>query len=76
MGRELVSVREFYGPAAEETGVVLRVRVDSEIKAKLVVNTEAAVARGVFGIPSFLLGDELWFGKERLRDAVEASQGE
>ena len=47
---------------------------DPDNKAKLVANTEAAVARGVFGIPSFLLGDELYFGKDRLRDVVEAAQ--
>ena len=47
---------------------------DADNKAKLVANTEAAVARGVFGIPSFFLGDELYFGKDRLRDVVEAAQ--
>ena len=47
---------------------------DPDNKAKLVANTEAAVARGVFGIPSFFLGDELYFGKDRLRDVVEAAQ--
>ena len=47
---------------------------DPEVKADLVASTEAAVARGVFGIPSFFLGDELWFGKDRLRDVVEAAE--
>ena len=47
---------------------------DPDNKAQLVANTEAAVARGVFGIPSFFLGDELYFGKDRLRDVVEAAQ--
>ena len=47
---------------------------DADNKARLVANTEAAVARGVFGIPSFLLGEELYFGKDRLRDVVEAAQ--
>ncbi len=49
---------------------------DPEIKARLVANTEAAVARGVFGIPSFLLGEELYFGKDRLRDVIEAATGD
>jgi 2-hydroxychromene-2-carboxylate isomerase len=49
---------------------------DPENKAKLVANTESAVARGVFGIPTFFLGDEMWFGKDRLRDCVEAATGE
>lgn len=44
---------------------------DPEVKAELVANTEAAVARGVFGIPTFFVGDEMFFGKDRL-DAVEA----
>lgn len=43
-----------------------------EVKAKLIANTERAVARGVFGAPSFFVGDEMWFGKDKLRDVEEA----
>jgi 2-hydroxychromene-2-carboxylate isomerase len=32
---------------------------------------EASVARGVFGSPSFFVGDELFFGKDRLREVEE-----
>ena len=39
---------------------------DPEVKVELVANTEAAVERGVFGIPTFFVGDEMFFGKERL----------
>jgi 2-hydroxychromene-2-carboxylate isomerase len=42
-----------------------------DVKARLAANTEAAVARGVFGVPTFFVGDEMFFGKERL-DQVEA----
>jgi 2-hydroxychromene-2-carboxylate isomerase len=42
-----------------------------EVKQRLVANTEASVARGVFGSPSFFVGDELFFGKDRLRDVEE-----
>ena len=42
-----------------------------EVKAALIANTEAAVARGVFGSPSFFVGDELFFGKDKLRDVEE-----
>jgi len=42
-----------------------------ENKAKLMANTEAAANRGVFGSPSFFVGDELFFGKDRLRDVEE-----
>lgn len=45
---------------------------DQAIKDKLAANTDAAVARGVFGIPSFFVGNELFFGKERLGQ-VEAA---
>ena len=35
-------------------------------------NTQAAFAAGAFGSPSFLVGGELYFGKDRLRDVEEA----
>jgi len=42
-----------------------------ENKQQLMANTEAAANRGVFGSPSFFVGDELFFGKDRLRDVEE-----
>ena len=36
------------------------------VKAELMANTQAAVDKGVFGIPSFIVEDELYFGKDRL----------
>jgi 2-hydroxychromene-2-carboxylate isomerase len=42
-----------------------------EVKAKLIANTEAAVARGAFGIPTFFVDGEIYFGKDRLRDVEE-----
>jgi 2-hydroxychromene-2-carboxylate isomerase len=39
---------------------------DAEVKAELTANTEAAVARGTFGIPTFFVGEEIFFGKDRL----------
>ena len=48
---------------------------DEAVKAELVASTENAVARGAFGVPTFFLGDEMWFGKDRLRDVVEAACG-
>ena len=42
-----------------------------EIKNQLLRNTSEAVERGVFGIPSFFVGPELYFGKDRLRDVEE-----
>jgi len=42
------------------------------VKSALIVNTDAAVSRGVFGIPTFFVGTEIYFGKDRLRDVEEA----
>jgi len=44
---------------------------DPEIKAQLIANTEAAVERGVFGIPTFFVGDEMYFGKDTLWQVEE-----
>lgn len=43
----------------------------AEVKQRLMDNTEKAVARGTFGIPTFFVGDEIFFGKDRLGE-VEA----
>ncbi|MGQ3100062.1 MAG: 2-hydroxychromene-2-carboxylate isomerase [Sphingopyxis solisilvae] len=64
-----LSVNGFDGPA------LLERTQEPEIKAKLVANTEAAVARGVFGIPTFFVGDEMFFGKDRLGQVEEALGG-
>jgi len=44
----------------------LRLSQDPEIKAKLIENTENAIARGCFGVPTFYVGEEMFFGKDRL----------
>jgi 2-hydroxychromene-2-carboxylate isomerase len=36
------------------------------------VNTEQLVARGPFGAPTFFVGEDIFFGKDRLRDVEEA----
>lgn len=41
------------------------------VKDKLAANTEASVARGTFGSPTFFVGNEMFFGKDRLRDVEE-----
>ncbi|TPG04906.1 2-hydroxychromene-2-carboxylate isomerase [Sphingomonas oligophenolica] len=43
-----------------------------EVKQRLLDNTQTAFEKGAFGSPSFLVGDELYFGKDRLRDVEEA----
>ena len=69
---------EVWAKALEQAGLPVAElaagAADPDNKAKLIANTEAAVARGVFGIPSFFIADELYFGKDRLRDVMEAAQ--
>lgn len=45
---------------------------EPEIKQRLKEDTAAAVARGLFGLPSFVVGDELFFGNDRLDFVEEA----
>jgi len=44
---------------------------DQEVKDRLFANTAAAVERGAFGMPTFFVGDEMFFGKERLVQVEE-----
>ena len=48
---------------------------EPEVKSALVANTEEAVARGVFGAPTFFVGDEMHFGQDRLEFVREALSG-
>jgi 2-hydroxychromene-2-carboxylate isomerase len=45
---------------------------DPVVKQRLLENTERSVARGTFGSPTFSVGEEMWFGKDRLGDVEEA----
>jgi 2-hydroxychromene-2-carboxylate isomerase len=51
---------------------VLAMTADETVKAALKENTEEAVQRGVFGAPSMFIGDQLFFGQDRLDFVLEA----
>jgi len=42
-----------------------------EIKDQLLQNTQRSVERGTFGAPTFFVGEEIFFGKDRLREVEE-----
>jgi 2-hydroxychromene-2-carboxylate isomerase len=44
---------------------------EQDVKDRLIANTQAAHEHGAFGIPSFLVGNELYFGKDKLRDVED-----
>jgi 2-hydroxychromene-2-carboxylate isomerase len=60
--------------AATELGVdanaVLTRAQSTEVKAALRSNTEEATALGIFGAPSFVVDGELFWGNDRLDDAL------
>ena len=44
---------------------------DPEVKNKLMELTQNAVDRGAFGSPTFFVGNEMFFGKDQLRDVED-----
>ena len=66
---------EALASALDEAGFggtwLLKSTQDAEIKQALIDNTEQAVERGVFGIPTFFVDGEIYFGKERLGQIEE-----
>jgi 2-hydroxychromene-2-carboxylate isomerase len=48
---------------------------EADVKARLIKNTQAAVERGAFGSPTFFVGNEMFFGKEQLREVEELVSG-
>ena len=44
---------------------------DPEVKAQLMANTQHAFERGAFGSPTFFVGDQMFFGKDRLADVEQ-----
>jgi 2-hydroxychromene-2-carboxylate isomerase len=61
--------------ALEESGLdgarLLERTQDPAVKDRLLQNTQKSVERGSFGSPTFFVGDEIFFGKDRLRDVEE-----
>lgn len=45
-----------------------------DIKDRLRSNTDEAVSRGAFGVPTFFVGDQLFFGQDRLNFVKQALQ--
>ena len=55
-----------------DPGALLAEAEDLQLKDALKRATEQAAERGVFGVPIMIVGDELFFGKDRL-DFVETA---
>ena len=58
--------------AGFDTAAFTALVADPEVKARLVATTEEAVSRGVFGAPTFFVGEQMFFGQDRLEFVREA----
>lgn len=65
-------VKDVLDKAGLDSAALLAKADDADVKAELVSNTEKAAARGAFGVPTFFVGDEIFWGKERLGQVAAA----
>ena len=57
--------------AALPTAKIIELIESKPVKDELIENTNRSVERGTFGSPTFYVGNEIFFGKDRLRDVEE-----
>ncbi len=74
MGDPVVIARVL-GNGGLDSTAILELSQSQPVKDELTANTQAAVDRGAFGIPTFFVDDEIFFGKERLGQVEEALAG-
>lgn len=65
-------VRDVLNKAGLDSSALLALAENPEVKAELIANTEAAAKRGAFGVPTFFVGEDMFWGKERLGQVEEA----
>jgi 2-hydroxychromene-2-carboxylate isomerase len=69
-----VAIKAFNASGLDAAKLFARAQ-ETEIKAKLIENTQSAVERGAFGSPTFFVGKDMFFGKEQLREVEELVSG-
>lgn len=65
-------IGEVWTAAGFDAAALLEKSQAPAVKAALAEKTGEAVARGIFGLPVFFVGEEMFFGKERLGQVAEA----
>jgi len=68
-------VAEVLTAAGFEPAQIMALAADPGVKQALIRNTEEAVARGVFGAPTFFVGGEMFWGQDRMDAVAEALAG-
>lgn len=67
---ETAAVREALSGLVADADATIAAALAPENKLRLRANTDAAAARGIFGAPTFFVGDEMFWGNDRLEDAL------
>ncbi len=68
---EIDQIRDTLINAGMDADFILSEIQTADVKNKLIENTNALVERNTFGLPTLFVGDEMWFGKERLGQIEE-----
>jgi 2-hydroxychromene-2-carboxylate isomerase len=66
------TIGEVLATGGLDASLLLQLTQSPDVKEKLKQDTEAAVARGLFGAPTMFVGDEMFFGQDRLDFVKEA----
>lgn len=69
IGDEAV-IRAILAGLGVDGGAIVAAAQGDACKAELRARTDAARSRGIFGAPTFFVGDEMFWGNDRLEDAL------
>ena len=68
---DVAVITEELNSAGLDGAALVAATQDAAVKDQLMANTQAAHARGAFGSPIFFVGEEMYFGKDRLGEVEE-----
>ena len=69
---ELTVLAEVLKPSGFSVEDIMSMVQSDVVKQKLITETEQAIQRGLFGAPTFFVGDEMYWGQDRLHFVEQA----
>ena len=69
---ELTVLAEVLKPSGFSVEDIMSMVQSEVVKQKLITETEQAIQRGIFGAPTFFVGDEMYWGQDRLHFVEQA----
>ena len=69
---ELTVLAEVLKPSGFSVEDIMSMVQSDVVKQKLITETEQAILRGIFGAPTFFVGDEMYWGQDRLHFVEQA----